>query len=155
MDDPTSIANWQRLSERITTSGQPTEAQLAELANIGVRHIINLALHTHELALDDEAASVSALGMRYTHIPVPFDAPNEDHWRAFCAAMHDSADEVVHVHCIVNYRVSAFLYRWHRDVQGMPEDAARALMEQQWRPDETDHPQGRPWAVFIAPDHER
>lgn len=150
MPDPTSMANWQRLSERITTSGQPTEGELADLARIGVGHVINLGLDTHERALADEAASVETLGMRYTHIPVPFEQPSEDHWVAFCAAMAESSTEAIHVHCIMNYRVSAFKYRWHRDVQGISEPAARALMEQQWQPDRTDHPQARPWAEFIA-----
>lgn len=149
--DPTAIAKWQRLSSRITTSGQPTEAQLGDLARLGVRHVINLAPHDHEHALVDETASVEALGMRYTHIPVPFDNPTSDHWSAFCDAMNDSADESVHVHCAVNYRVSAFMYRWHRDIAGMAEPNARALMAQQWQPDRVDHPQTRPWAIFIEP----
>jgi len=153
VDEPTGIASWQRLTDRITTSGQPTDEQLADLARLGVRHIINLALHDHELALDDETATLASLGVRYTHIPVPFDEPTEAHWDAFCAAMADSeaAGEAVHVHCIANYRVSAFMYRWHRDVQQMPEPDARALMAQQWQPDRTDQPAARPWAVFIAP----
>ena len=90
--------------------------------------------------------------MRYTHIPVPFENPTEDHWNAFCAAMAESVGEAIHVHCVANYRVSAFMYRWHRDIEGMAEPDARALMEQQWRPDKVDHPQTRPWAVFIAPN---
>jgi uncharacterized protein (TIGR01244 family) len=155
MSDPSDIANWQRLSEHVTTSGQPTEEQLADIADLGIRHVIDLAVHDHELALVDEATSVAALGMRYTHIPVPFDEPTDEHWTAFCEAMRESEGEPVHVHCIVNYRVSAFMYRWHRDVEGMPEPDARALMEQQWRPHEVDHPRVRPWAAFVAADPEQ
>jgi len=59
MADPEAIYNWQRLDNRITTSGQPTEKQLADIHALGVRHIVNLGLHTHEKALPDEAASVS------------------------------------------------------------------------------------------------
>jgi len=70
--DPTSIYNWRRLDDRITTSGQPTEPQLADIHALGVRHIINLGLHTHEKALPNEAASVSRLGVTYIHIPVDF-----------------------------------------------------------------------------------
>ena len=62
MADPEGIYNWRRLDDRITTSGQPTEEQLAEICALGVRHVVNLALHTHEKALPDEAASVSRLG---------------------------------------------------------------------------------------------
>jgi protein tyrosine phosphatase (PTP) superfamily phosphohydrolase (DUF442 family) len=78
MADPEAIYNWQRLDNRITTSGQPTEKQLADIHALGVRHIVNLGLHTHEKALPDEAASVSRLGMTYIHIPVDFQNPTDD-----------------------------------------------------------------------------
>src|SRR5207248_8743481 len=77
MADPKTIYNWRRLNDRITTSGQPTEPQLADIHALGVRHVINLGLHAHEKALPDEAASVSRLGMTYIHIPVAFQNPTE------------------------------------------------------------------------------
>jgi hypothetical protein len=49
----------------------------------------------------------------------------------------------VHVHCIADYRVSAFVYRYRRDVLGMKEAEVRAEMEQVW------HPEGV-WAAFIG-----
>jgi protein tyrosine phosphatase (PTP) superfamily phosphohydrolase (DUF442 family) len=57
MADPKTIYNWRRLDDRITTSGQPTESELAEIHALGVGHVINLGLHTHEKALPDEAGS--------------------------------------------------------------------------------------------------
>lgn len=143
MTDPESIYNWRRLDDQITTSGQPTEAQLAEIQSLGVRHIINLALHSHEKALPDEAASARSLGMTYTHIPVDFQNPTEDDFRQFCSAMETLGEAPVHVHCIANYRVSAFFYRYRRDVLGMDEARARADMEQVWRPEGV-------WAAFTG-----
>jgi hypothetical protein len=61
MVDPESIYHWHRLDDRITTSGQPSETQLADIAVLGVRYVINLGLHSHEKALPDEAATVDAL----------------------------------------------------------------------------------------------
>src|SRR5215211_8006309 len=84
MADPETIYNWRRLDDRITTSGQPTEPQLADIQALGVRHIINLGLHTHEKALPDEAASVSRLGMTYIHIPVDFQNPTDRDFDQFC-----------------------------------------------------------------------
>ena len=72
MADPEAIYIWRRLDYRITTSGQPTEKQLADIHALGVRHIVNLGLHAHEKALPDETASVSRLGMTYIHIPFDF-----------------------------------------------------------------------------------
>jgi len=142
--DPESIYNWHRLDERLTTSGQPTEAQLADIHALGIGHVVNLGLHTHEMALPDEAASAAALGMTYIHIPVDFQNPTEADFTRFCDVMDELKDRPVHVHCIANYRVSAFLYRYRRDVVGMDEGRARADLEKLWQPTEV-------WAAFIAP----
>jgi protein tyrosine phosphatase (PTP) superfamily phosphohydrolase (DUF442 family) len=142
MADPEGIYNWHRLDGRITTSGQPTEAQLAEIRGLGVRHIVNLGLHTHEKALPDEAATVDRLGMTYTHIPVDFQNPTEQDFDKFCAVMADLKDVPVHVHCIANYRVSAFFYRYRRDVLGWDNAEARVAMEDVW------HAEGV-WATFV------
>jgi len=150
MNDP-AIINFLRYDDLLTTSGQPNDAQLDELKALGVAHVINLALHTHEQALPDEAASVAARGMTYTHIPVAFDNPAEADFTAFCAAMASAGDAPVHVHCIMNWRVTAFLYRYQRDVLGMDERQARAQMERVWNPSESDDPRFPVWAEFIAP----
>src|SRR3984893_16969388 len=108
MADPETIYNWRRLDDRITTSGQPTEPPLADIHALGVRHIVNLGLHTHDKALPDEAASASRLGMTYIHIPVDLQNPTDQDFEQFCSVMERLNDVPVHVYCIANYRVSAF-----------------------------------------------
>ena len=49
----------------------------------------------------------------------------------------------VHIHCMVNARVTAFLYRYQRDVVREDAQAARAMMESIWQP-------GGKWAAFIG-----
>jgi uncharacterized protein (TIGR01244 family) len=142
MADPDRVINWYRLDSRVTTSGQPTEADLCAIADLGVRHVINLALHSHEKALPDEAASVARLGMTYTHIPVDFQNPTDQDFARFCEACEATEGESVHVHCILNYRVSAFFYRYRLDVLGMDEVRARADLEKVWQPDGV-------WAAFV------
>lgn len=145
MSDP-AILNWRRIDARLTTSGQPDLAGLAALRDLGVRHVINLGPHDHERALPDEPGALAALGIGYTHIPVPFDAPSDDHYADFCAAMaaHDAVP--VHVHCILNARVTAFLTRHRRETLGMTAQAARAPMDSVWQP-------GGVWARFIGDTH--
>jgi len=145
MSYPTDIYNWRRLDSRVTTSGQPTEEQLAELSRLGIGHVINLGLHTHEKALPDEAASLARLGLTYIHIPVDFDRPTEEDFNKFCDAMAKLESSPVHVHCIANMRVSAFLYRWQREALGHNDAQARALMDTVWQP-------GGVWASFIGDD---
>lgn len=150
MTDPEDITAWLRIDDRTTISGKLVASDIARLAEIGVRHVINLAMPDHAEALSDEAELMAEAGLAYTHIPVPFDAPDRSHFNAFVAAFEADAGPV-HVHCIANMRVSAFLYRYHRDVAGMAEPQARALMQHIWSPDEGDHPTLKPWASFIAP----
>ena len=141
--DPSDIFNWRRIDDRITSSGQPSETQLAEIADLGVTRVVNLGLHTHEKALKDEAASVASLGMSYVHIPVDFAAPTEEDFARFCAVLAEPSQAPLHVHCIVNARVTAFFYRYKRDVLGSDEAEARAAMETVWKP-------GGVWAQFIG-----
>lgn len=143
MTDPTGIYNWRRLDDRITTSGQPSEAELAAIRDLGVRDIINLALHSHEKSLPDEARTVSDLGMRYIHIPVDFQNPTEADFDAFCSIMAELSGRPVHVHCIANYRVSAFFYRYRRDVLGMEEAAIRPDVGAIWQPNAV-------WEAFMS-----
>lgn len=119
---------------------------MAEIAAHGVQHVVNLALHTHEQALPDETATVTELGMAYTHIPVQFHAPTDDDFTRFCATLAAIEPAPVHVHCILNYRVSAFFYRYRRDILGMPEPRARADLDRIWQPDGV-------WAAFVAERH--
>jgi len=146
--DPNDILAWQRLSENLTTSGRLEEHDPARLAEIGVKHVIYLALADHPEALPDAEDAFAAHGISYTHIPVPFAAPEEAHYASFVEAL-ESADGPVHVHCIMNWRVSAFCYRYNRD-NGMPEAEARALMEQQWVPEANEHEDAPTWAAFIG-----
>lgn len=150
MADPADIRGWQRLTGDVTTSGRLEEHDIVRLAALGVKQVINLALDSHPDALADEGAKLAAAGIGYTHIPVPFDAPDDTHFAEFCAAL-EQGPKPVHVHCIMNWRVSAFFYRLHRDHQGMAELEARALMAQQWEPDRSDRPECAVWAQFIAP----
>ena len=144
VSDP-AIYAFRRRDARVTTSGQPTELQVAALLDMGARHVINLGLHSHERALPDERASVEALGMTYTYVPVDFAAPTEEDFAAFAAALATVGDDPVHVHCIANMRVTAFFYRYDRDVLGLDGGEARRMMNSVWQP-------GGVWAGFIGDD---
>lgn len=149
-DDPVGIRNFLRLDERTTTSGRLRDEDLDGLEAIGVRHVVNLALDDHPEALGDEAGKLAARGIGYTHIPVPFADPRDEHYRAFVAALEATGGEPVHVHCIMNWRVSAFFYRHNLENRGMDESAARALLEALWSPDRSDAPEAQPWADFLS-----
>ncbi len=144
--DPTGIRNFIRLAPSLTTSGRLQPGDPARLAAMGAARVINLALPDHPEALPDAAAEMATAGLTYTHMPVPFDAPTLDHYRQFTAAL-EADEKPVHVHCIMNWRVSAFLCRYHRE-QGMAEDAAAALMQLVWNPETSDYPHAEKWAAI-------
>jgi uncharacterized protein (TIGR01244 family) len=143
MGDPQDTYNWRRLDERLTTSGQPSEAQLAAIAALGVETVVNLGLHTHPKALPDERASVEALGMTYVHQPVEFSAPTAADLAAFCDLMDRLQGRTLHVHCIANWRVSAFLYRYRTDRLGWDKARARVDLDAIWTPE-------GPWAAIVG-----
>lgn len=148
MSDPEDIRGWQRLDERTTTSGRIEPDDVARLKAIGVAHVINLALDDHPDALEREADQLGAQAIGYTHIPIPFDAPTEEHYAAFRNAV-EATDQLLHVHCIMNWRVSALFYRLNRE-RGMPEADARALLQKQWDPLASADPRAKPWAALMA-----
>lgn len=143
MTDFPHILNWRRINARITTSGQPTEDQLAQIAGLGVTHVVNLGPHDNKGALPDEAATIAACGMTYVYIPVIFEAPTDKDFEIFKSAIAALPDALIHVHCIYNARVSAFFYRYAKEGFCLSAKAAHANMDSIWRP-------GNDWAAFIG-----
>ena len=143
MTDLTHILNWRRIDPRITSSGQPTEAQLAEIQALGVTHIINLGPHHNKGALNDEAGTVAALGMSYIYIPVEFEDPTDQNFADFQAELEANPEAKIHIHCIYNARVSAFIYRHAKTQPELSEISAFERMESIWRP-------GDDWADIIG-----
>lgn len=148
-DDPSDIRNWQRRPDGITTSGKLEAGDAKRLAAIGVKHVINLALDDHPEALANEGAVLASEGIGYTHIPVPFDAPSTDHVEQLRSAI-ERANGPVHVHCIMNYRVTAFLYLLDLE-NGVPREEAHALMSKIWDPLSSEEGNAKPWKDLLSP----
>lgn len=119
----------------MTSSGQPTESQFKDIANAGFEVVMNLAMPNSENAIPEEGSIVTARKMTYIHIPVVFDAPTANDLRLFIGFMEALKDKKRWVHCVVNYRVSAFLYQYFRLVHDKSTEEARAVMIPEWEPD--------------------
>jgi len=118
------IYNYRRVSERIATGGQPTAAQLSEVARGGCQIVINLGLHDAEYALPNERDLVQSLGMQYIHIPVLWENPEPDNVLRFCETLEKLGDRDLFVHCAANVRVSVFIALDRIIRQGDPVDEA-------------------------------
>jgi protein tyrosine phosphatase (PTP) superfamily phosphohydrolase (DUF442 family) len=139
----TDIRNFLAIDERLGTAGQPTEAQLGDVAAGGYAAVVNLGLLDPKYCLADEAASVAALGLGYRHIPVRFDAPAVEDFRAFASTMDGLSGRKVFVHCAANYRVSTFVALYGELRLGWTRERADALARKLWQPNDT-------WRAFIA-----
>jgi len=130
------IYNYQFLNENLSSSGMPTAEQMKEIADAGVRVVINLALSTSQGALPEEDHVVKSLGMKYIHIPVEWNNPTKQNLDNFFTAMDEHKEEKVLVHCQANYRASSFvmLYRVLR-LDWKKEDAI-PVMEKMWNPED-------------------
>jgi protein tyrosine phosphatase (PTP) superfamily phosphohydrolase (DUF442 family) len=138
------IYNFRTINDALSTSGQPTEAQLQAAAAEGFDVIINLALHDHpRYSLPDETGLVEGLGRVYVHIPVRFDDPQEADLLKFFQAMEKYRNKKILVHCAANMRVTAFLGLYQLIRQANTEMDAFAPMKSVWEPDEI-------WAAFIS-----
>lgn len=139
----TSIYNYHPLNEKLATSGQPTEGQLAQIKHHGYQRVINLAPHSAENALANEAELVNGLGLEYIHLPVDFRNPDEDSFHTFCELLDSSTDQKVWLHCAANMRVSAFVYRYRIMQQGCDHEEALRDLHRIWKP-------WGVWKKFIA-----
>lgn len=135
--------NTRQVFDDLWTSGQLSAADIGRLPDLGVKAVVNLALPTSSNALPGEAEQVTALGLSYLHIPVPWEQPEIHHLRQFFGVMDAMAGERVWVHCAMNFRVSAFTYLYRRLRRGETDADARYPMETVWKPNDV-------WQAFIA-----
>ena len=137
------IKNFIAVSDRLGTAGQPSEAQLRDVADAGFDVVVNLGLLDPRYCLADEAGTVGGLGLAYHHIPVDFNAPQPADLRRFLDVMDAARDSKVFVHCAANYRVSSFVALYNEARLGWSPQQSDAHMRRIWEPNET-------WTRFIA-----
>jgi protein tyrosine phosphatase (PTP) superfamily phosphohydrolase (DUF442 family) len=150
MSQFTSIYNFLKITDSIYTSGQPTEEQLRAAAEEGVQVVINLATLESESTLEDEAGVVQKLGMKYVHIPIVWDNPKAEDFDEFVRVMHETTGKKHLIHCVANYRVTAFYSLYAMKILGWSVKQADALMEKIW--DEGEYPV---WRAFVSRIRER
>lgn len=128
-----AIRNFVQLTPQIGTAGQPHTDQFQLIADASFATVINIAMPDHPDSIDNEGKLVTELGMNYFHLPVPFDTPQAEHIKQFFALMQSQQDRPVFVHCIMNYRVSAFMFHYLTLVQDWSAQKARSPIFDQWK----------------------
>lgn len=138
----TSITNFLQIDPKLATAGQPTRKQLEAVRDAGYEVVINLLPAGVDGALPGEAEAVRSLGMEYAHIPVVWSAPTRKDLTRFFAALDERRERKVFVHCLLNMRVTAFVFLYRVLREGAPVEEARAIMRPVWTPNGA-------WAKFI------
>ena len=128
------ILNYVKINELISTSGQPKIEELELIANEGFEVIINLAVPTTSNALENEDKIVSSLNMSYIHIPVDFENPKISDLKLFLNILQALGANKVWIHCAKNYRVSAFMYVYHKYILHTPFEEIDLSIFDKWQP---------------------
>ena len=128
------ILNYIKINELISTSGQPKIEELKLIANEGFEVVINLAMPTTSNALENEDKIVSSLNMSYIHIPVDFENPKLSDLKLFLNILQALGANKVWIHCAKNYRVSAFMYVYHKYILHTPFEQIDLSIFDKWQP---------------------
>ena len=129
-----NILNYIKINENISTSGQPTIEQFELISKCGYEVIINLALCDASNAIDNENKIVTDLKMSYIHIPVIFEEPTIEQLKLFLDILSINENRKVWVHCALNYRVSAFMYVFHKYYLKTTFDEIDLSLLEKWQP---------------------
>ena len=137
------IFNYYKVPDLFETSGQPNNKQLISIANGGYEAVINLAPNTTiEGRIINEEAILKSNNITYIHIPVDFNNPLDEDFNKFVAALEQNKHKKIWVHCAANMRVSAFVFKYRRDVLGLSPKNIEEDLEAIWIPNKT-------WSSFL------
>lgn len=94
-----NLPNLQKVDDHVYRGGQPTTAGFKDLAEQGVKTVIDLRdIGEHSQA--DERSLVTGLGMHYVSIPMQgMSTPKDQQVAAVLALLNDAGSGPVFVHC--------------------------------------------------------
>ena len=138
------IYNYHKVPNLFETSGQPGKQQLKLLARRGYEVVINLAPSSLlEGAVINEAEILSLEQVEYIHIPVDFSSPADEDFAEFVSNVQKHKNKKLWVHCAANMRVSAFIYKYRKDILNLPYNQIINDMMVIWTPDKI-------WRSFLG-----
>jgi protein tyrosine phosphatase (PTP) superfamily phosphohydrolase (DUF442 family) len=127
------IYNAIQVNERLLTSGQPTEDQLRKASGDAFARVINLAPLEPGRSLPDEAGLVRSLQMSYVHIPVIWTEPKLSDFEAFERVMQQQPEPKTLLHCVANFRATAFYSLYAQKHLGWSDLQAEVFRARIWQ----------------------
>jgi uncharacterized protein (TIGR01244 family) len=102
------INNFSRVDATVGCGGATQPAAMAELKKEGFASVINLRVATEEGAnVDAGRAAAQAAGLKYIHLPFEVASPDPTLVENFLAAVADTSNQPVYIHCGSANRVGA------------------------------------------------
>jgi uncharacterized protein (TIGR01244 family) len=102
------IANFSRVDATVGCGGATQPAAMAELKKQGFNSVINLRVATEEGAnVDAGRSAAQTAGLKYIHLPFEVARPDPKLVENFLAAVADTSNQPVYIHCGSANRVGA------------------------------------------------
>ena len=137
------IYNYHRVKGFFDTSGQPSKEQLELIAREGYKAVINLAPNSLiESSVFNEKEILSNANVEFIHIPVDFKQPKQENFDEFVAQVLKFKNEKIWIHCAANMRVSAFVYKYRREILNLPHNEIVDDLKTVWIPNKN-------WRSFL------
>ena len=141
--DLSKVFNYHNIDDLFATSGQPNAYQLKLIAENGYEAVINLAPNSvFEGSVINEAEILTTNKVKYIHIPVNFNKPKDEDFLKFVNCLEENKDKKIWIHCAANMRVSAFVYKYRRDILKLEDSEIIEDMNLIWSPNNV-------WSSFL------
>ena len=131
-----NIFNYLEISPILSCSGMPSREQLPNLADDGVKVVINLATPKSEGWMPDEKEILEARNIIYYGLPIEWEEPTLSDLNTFMDIMERHRNRRIHVHCQANYRATAFIMLYRVIHLGWAEGNALRDVLKIWNPAE-------------------
>ena len=125
-----------KVTENISTSGQPSNEEIVSISKSKFDAIINLGLGQESYSLNNEYDFITSLGIKYIHIPVEFDDPKFNDYNTFESEMKLLKTKNVFIHCTENHRASVFLALYLMREFDWSMSEASTMINKIWQPNE-------------------
>lgn len=106
--DVPGITNFSRVDATVGCGGATQPAAMPALKKDGFKSVINLRMASEQGAdIDASRAAAQAAGLKYIHLPFDAASPDPKLVDNFLAAVADTANQPVYIHCASANRVGA------------------------------------------------
>ena len=116
--------NSSAFGSRVYFAGQPTQADLAEYAKLGVTTVVNLRMPAEMEKLGfDEAAAAKAAGLKYVNVPFS-GMPSDGELAKIYAELNKAGNGKVLLHCASSNRAGMAWAVFRGAQHGLPAEEA-------------------------------